>query len=61
MIRETSREDIIRGNNLVEKVSEETGLPIVYTSVLQEVVEDLPKDIKGEIFPISLKMRPYWL
>ncbi len=61
MIRETSREDIIRGNNLVEKVSEETGLPIVYTSVIKEVAEDLPKDIKGEIFPISLKMRPYWL
>ena|SRR5690554_4581534 len=61
MIRETSKEDIIRGNDLVVEVSEITGLPIVYTSVLEEVVPDLPKDIKGEIFPISLKMRPYWL
>lgn len=61
MIRETSKEDIIRGNDLVVEVSEITGLPIAYTSVLEEVVPDLPKDIKGEIFPISLKMRPYWL
>lgn len=61
MIRETSKDDIIRGNKLVEEVSNDTGLPIVFTSVLEEVVKDLPKEIKGEIFPIKLKMRPEWL
>lgn len=61
MMRETSKEDVIRGNKLVEEVSKHTGLPIVYTSVLEEVVKDLPKEIKGEIFPIKLKMRPDWL
>lgn len=61
MIRETSKEDIIRGNQLVEEVSKDTGLPIVFTSVLEEVVNDLPKGIKGEIFPIKFKMRPDWL
>jgi hypothetical protein len=61
MIRETSKEDIIRGNHLVEEVSRYTELPIVFTSVLEEVVNDLPKEIKGDIFPIKLKMRPEWL
>ncbi|RBP44941.1 ATP-binding protein [Garciella nitratireducens] len=61
MLRETTKEDIIRGNQLLKEVSELTGLPIVYTSVIKEIIDTLPEGIEGDIFPLTLIMRPEWL
>ena len=61
MLRETTQEDLIRGNKLLEEVSNHTNLPIVYTSAIKEVADHLPEGISGEILPLELRMRPDWL
>lgn len=61
LLKSTTVEDVLEGQKLVEKVSEETGIPVKYVSALESVAKELPKDIKGEIFPIKLYMREEWM
>lgn len=61
LLKETSAEDILRGQKLALEVEKETGIELKYVSVLQDVIPDLPKDLKGEIFPIDLTMRDEWM
>ena len=62
MLRETAPEDILRGDALVREVSEQTGLPVIFTVVQQELESQL-KDMQlaAEIFPVELMMRPSYL
>lgn len=57
---ETTIEDIVKGQRLCEQVSEALGLPIKYIVVHKDLVPDLPKDLKGEIFPIDIYMKKPW-
>lgn len=57
---ETSVEDILKGQRLCEQVSEALGLPIKYIVVHKDLVSQLPKDLKGEVFPIELYMKKPW-
>lgn len=61
MIRNTSIEDILKGQELVREVSKLTNLPIKYTTCLRELVDSLPEDIEGDILPIDLYMREIWM
>ena len=61
MLRETSVEDVMYGQELVEKVSKETHIPVRYVAALEKVAKELPEGIEGEIFPIQMYMRPEWL
>lgn len=61
MLKSTTVEDVLYGQELVEKVSEITNLPIKYVVALEHVAKDLPQDIQGEIFPIKLYMREEWM
>jgi len=61
MLRETSVEDVMYGQELVEKVSNELDIPVRYVVALEEVAKDLPETVEGEIFPIQMYMRPEWL
>lgn len=61
MLKMTSVEDVLRGQKLSLEVEEKTGIELKYVSVLKNVVPDLPKDLKGEIFPIELVMREEWM
>ncbi len=61
MLKSTTVEDVLRGQELALKVSEKTNLPIKYVAALEEVAKKLPKDIEGEIFPINLYMREEWM
>lgn len=61
LLKETSAEDILRGQKLALEVEAETGIELKYISVLENVVPDLPKGLKGEIFPIKLTMRDEWM
>lgn len=61
LLKETSAEDILRGQKLALEVEKETGIELKYISVLQNVVPDLPEDLKGEIFPIDLTLRDDWM
>lgn len=61
MLKSTSINDVLKGYELSLKLSEETGVPLRYNVVLEDLVSDLPKDLKGEVFPIDLIMREEWM
>lgn len=61
MLRETTVEDVLYGQELVEKVSKELDIPVRYVASLEDVAKQLPEDLSGEIFPLQMYMRPDWL
>lgn len=61
MLKNTTVEDVLKGQNLALKVQEATGIKLKYISVLKNVVPDLPKDLQGKVFPIDLVMRDEWM
>jgi MinD-like ATPase involved in chromosome partitioning or flagellar assembly len=61
LLRDTSVEDVLYGQELVEKVSKELDIPVRYISTLEKVARELPEGLEGEIFPIQMYMRPDWL
>lgn len=61
LIRSTTVEDILRGQELVREVSKACNIPIRYISCLEHLVDELPDDLEGEIFPIKLYMREDWM
>ena len=60
-IRETTVEDVLKGQELVREVSKLTNIPIKYVSCLKELVDSLPSDLEGDILPIDLYMREIWM
>ncbi|KXG75078.1 nucleotide-binding protein [Thermotalea metallivorans] len=61
LLRETTVEEVLKGQELVKKVSEKLNIPIRYVSTLEEVARLLPSDIGGEIFPMRMYMREDWM
>jgi hypothetical protein len=61
MLRETSVEDVVFGENIAKEVSKELNIPIKYTSTLEKVARQLPNNTEGEIFPIKMYMREEWM
>ena len=61
LLRETSVEDVLKGQELVMEVSKKLNIPIKYVSTLEKVTHQLPEDIEGEIFPIKMIMREEWM
>nr|SUY20246.1 ATP/GTP-binding protein [Clostridioides difficile] len=44
-----------------KKFLKNVNIPIRYVACLENLVEQLPKDLEGEIFPIKLYMREDWM
>jgi hypothetical protein len=61
LLRETTLEDILYGQELVEAVSKKIDVPIKYISVLDKIANQIPESLDGEVFPIKMYMRPDWL
>lgn len=61
LLRDTSVEDVIKGQALVVEVSKKLNIPIKYVSSLEKVTRQLPEDIEGEVFPIKMYMREEWM
>ncbi|WP_432666814.1 ATP-binding protein [Wukongibacter baidiensis] len=61
LLRHTTVDDVLRGQELAIKVSEKLSIPIKYVSAIEEVARQLPKDIEGQIFPIKMYMREDWM
>lgn len=61
MLRETSVEDVLRGQRLLEEVSRELNIPIVYVSVIRKLVEELQGEIKVPMIPVDMIMRDEWM
>lgn len=61
MLRDTAKEDILRGDALARQLAERTGIPVIYTVVAAELLPEMSgQELAGELFPIKL-MRPLWL
>lgn len=57
---ETTLEEILKGQRLVEEVAKTLGLPVKYVVAERKFAAQLPKDIQGEIFPIDIYMKKPW-
>jgi hypothetical protein len=57
---ETSIDDIINGDKIVEEISKETGIPHLYTICRKDLLEDLKGKVSGELFGIDIFMKPPW-
>lgn len=61
MLRETTVEDVLKGQKLAQAVSEELNIPVKYVSTLEKVARLLPEDLRDIVFPIRLYMRESWM
>lgn len=65
MLAETTVEDVIKGHELCRQVSRETGIPIVWDTCNEKLIDKLaemaPDYEEYKVFPIQLYMRPTWL
>ena len=63
LARETTVQDLIDGQEIVEEVSRETGIPIRYVCGTGDVIEQFlaKTPYKGEVLPMNIFMRPAWL
>ena len=62
MLRETTVDDVLKGQKIVKEVSQSLNIPIKYISVLEKLVKPLEdKNLEGEIFPIKMYMRKDWM
>ena len=61
MLKSTTMEDVLRGYDLAQKVSEETNIPIKYNVCLSSIANDITEVLEGDLFPINLYMREEWM
>lgn len=61
LLKETTIEDVLRGQEIVKEVAKMKNLPIKYVCCLEKLVEHLPNNIEGDILPIKLYLREEWM
>ena len=61
MLKSTTALDVLKGQKLAQKVSENLNIPIKYISTIESVAKELPKNLEGIIFPMTLYMREDWM
>ncbi|MEA5084221.1 MAG: ATP-binding protein [Lachnospiraceae bacterium] len=65
LVRETNAESVLLGDEIVSEASRITGIPIKYTTYVEEVVLDMTPEIKvklsGEVIPMKYFMRETWM
>ncbi|QQY79342.1 ATP-binding protein [Keratinibaculum paraultunense] len=61
MLKSTTVEDVLKGQEVALEVSKMTNIPIKYISVIEKIAKDLPDNLEGEVFPITLYMREDWM
>ncbi len=60
-LRETQVEDVMKGQEIIETVSDQLNIPIKYVCILEKVAHLLPEEIQGDILPIKMYMREEWM
>lgn len=61
LLRETTVDDVLKGQEVVREVSKTRNIPIKYVCCLESLVDKLPKDLEGDILPIKLYLREEWM
>jgi len=59
LLKDTTIEDIQKGQRVVEKVSEKLNLPIIYTSYWNEI-DDTDFNVSNEVLKLKLYFRKNW-
>lgn len=61
LLKETTLEDVTKGQVLVKSVSDQLNIPIKYICAIEKVAQTVPSDYDGEIMPIKMYMREEWM
>ncbi len=61
MLRDTTLDDILRGQEVAEEISRLKNIPVKYISAIEKVASQIPEGLQGEVFPLKVYMRPEWL
>lgn len=57
---ETTVEDLIEGQQIIDSVSKDVDIPITYVIGTKNIIDQLPSDMKGKAFELKLYMQPIW-
>jgi len=60
LLRETTLEDVLAGDAIVKQVSKETGLPVVFSTVWDQLDSE-GWNLSGELLKLKLYFRKNWL
>mgnify|MGYP000688965324 FL=1 len=60
LVRETTAECLLHGDEVLKEVTKRTGVPVKYVSYVQDVMtEEIPEGLSGELFPMAFNMRKH--
>ena len=56
LVRETTAECLLHGDEVLKEVTKRTGVPVKYVSYVKDVMtEEIPEGLSGELFPMEFK------
>ena len=62
LVRETTAECLLHGDEVLKEVTKRTGVPVKYVSYVKDVMtEEIPEGLSGELFPMVFNMRKTWM
>ena len=62
LVRETTSECLLHGDEVLKEVTKRTGVPVKYVSYVKDVMtEEIPEGLSGELFPMEFNMRKTWM
>lgn len=62
LVRETTAECLLHGDEVLREVTKRTGVPVKYVSYVKDVMtEEIPEGLSGELFPMEFNMRKTWM
>ena len=62
LVRETTAECLLHGDEVLKEVTKRTGVPVKYVSYVKDVMtEEIPEGLSGELFPMDFNMRKTWM
>ena len=62
LVRETTAECLLHGDEVLKEVTKRTGVPVKYVSYVEDVMtEEIPEGLSGELFPMEFNMRKTWM
>ena len=61
LVRETTAECLLHGDEVLKEVTKRTGVPVKYVSYVKDVMTEIPEGLSGELFPMEFNMRKTWM
>jgi len=60
-LRETTLEDVLSGQKLIEEAAAKLMIPIRYVSVIRALASEVSKHVSQEVLPVDMYMRDVWM